>query len=70
MSDIETKPSPIGFGMKASPTKAYDKKKSTLKLRSNLAVYKGKGVGTESPSAVDIDYTIRNGVLNYGPRLH
>nr|VDD25125.1 unnamed protein product [Brassica rapa] len=25
MSDIETKPSPIGLGMKASPTKAYDR---------------------------------------------
>jgi len=25
MSDIETKPKPIGFGMKASPTKAYDR---------------------------------------------
>ncbi|CAN6888556.1 unnamed protein product [Brassica oleracea] len=25
MSDIETKPSPIGLGMKASPTKANDR---------------------------------------------
>ncbi|KAH0854742.1 LOW QUALITY PROTEIN: hypothetical protein HID58_044827 [Brassica napus] len=33
MSDIETKPSPIGLGMKASPTKAYDR--SSIRSRQN-----------------------------------
>lgn len=41
-----------------------------LKWWSNLVVYKGKGVGMELLLVVDIDYIIRNGVLNYGLRLY
>lgn len=41
-----------------------------LKWWSYLVVYKGKGVGMELLLVVDIDYIIRNGVLNYGLRLY